>query len=132
MLIEEKKKKGSLWRFKLALIHRVNQKEILLNQLKFVKILLNIMIKVKKLIEVASLENEDTGGADDDEFQIKEKKEGENSAMGEKANKNLLTTQDFKKIYVTPCEEAGEVGNEQQLILHRLILRFYLQEYLQN
>ena len=72
------------------------------------------MIKVKKLIEVASLESEDTGVADDDEFQIKEKKEMD-GATGEKekANKNLLTSQDFKKIYVTPCEEAGEVGNEK-------------------
>ena len=70
------------------------------------------MIKVKKLIEVASLESEDTGVADDDEFQIKEKKEVDGTT-GEKANKNLLTSQDFKKIYVTPCEEAGEVGNEK-------------------
>lgn len=59
-------KKENLWRFKLALIHRVNQKEILHNQLKFVKILLAIMIKVKKIIEVASLQEQDAGA--DDEF----------------------------------------------------------------
>ena len=92
------------------------------------------MLKVKKLLEVASLENEETeaGTGGDDEFQIKEKKEDDGKNNSEKVDKSLLTRQDFKKIYLTPCEEAGEVSNEKKLILHRLILRFYLLEYLQN
>ena len=50
-LIEEKK--DHLWRFKLAVVHRVNQKEILHDQLKHVKILQQILRNCKKLIEVA-------------------------------------------------------------------------------
>ena len=50
-LIESKK--DHLWRYKLAVVHRVNQKEILHDQLKHVRILHQILGNCKKLIEVA-------------------------------------------------------------------------------
>ena len=51
------KSKKNQWRFKLALMHRANQKEILNNQLKYVKILLKIMQNIKKAIMVSEKEN---------------------------------------------------------------------------
>lgn len=99
------------------------------NQLKFVQILLGIMVKVKKLYEVASLSTTEAEASDD--FQITESPQPGGANTGG-PDKSLLSHQDFKKIYLTPCAEAGEVGNEKMLIRNRLILRLYLQEYFDN
>lgn len=46
-----KNKANHLWRYKLAIMHRVNQKELLHNQFMYCSILLKIMTNTKKLID---------------------------------------------------------------------------------
>jgi hypothetical protein len=55
----------SNWRFKLALIHRINQKEILSDQIKLLAILLRILARVKEgatLREAYSLKVTESSG----------------------------------------------------------------------
>lgn len=94
--------KKNHWRFKLALIHRINQKEILHRQLKFVKILFKIMTHMKKVFDLL-------------------KKEDPNAKVSK---------QDFKRIYLHPVKEFGEHEDPQTLIKNRIIVRHYLQEYM--
>lgn len=91
-----------LWRFKLALIHRVTQKEILHYQYKCLKILHKIMTASLKLIEWS------------------------------KANDHKLSANDFKKLYLAPAKEFGENEDAEMIIKNRLVLRHYLYEYLDN
>lgn len=60
-------RKDHLWRYKLALLHRVNQKEILHDQLKHVKILRKILANCKKLIEVAQYQAKETNSEEQEE-----------------------------------------------------------------
>ena len=80
------------WRFKLALIHRINQKEILQDQIRLLAILLRILARVKEgatLKEAYTLKVSDT------------------------------TTLNGEELETT----------EQDVLINRLKLRRYLQEY---
>lgn len=93
--------KPDLWRYKLAVIHRVNQKELLHNQLMYCQLLLTIMNRSLKLIKQA---------------------ESDESIK--------LTARDFKALYLAPVKQYGEHEDPGILIKNRIVLRHYLQEYL--
>ena len=92
--------KRNKWHFKLALIHRVNQKEILHNQLKYILILQTILTRAKRLQDSASQEG------------------------------SVPKLEDFRKLYFQPV--LWDQKTAQIIVRHRIVLRYYLQEYVQN
>jgi hypothetical protein len=63
------------WRFKLALIHRINQKEILHDQIRLLAILLRIVARIKEgatIREAYTIRVQDTATLNGEELEVSE------------------------------------------------------------